>query len=154
MSFTITIDKRKVLVEEGCTLIDAAADNGVFIPNLCYMRGKPCLGTCRVCSVRVNGKVTASCTVAVEPGMVVEVAEPEAPKYRSKADQAKVDLAAILEDTLNPHIGIVDWTSREDVQKEMRRLVKRQLRASQVSDDKLDPMAEQLVDLLKRRHRR
>lgn len=76
MSFTITIDKRKILVEEGCTLIDAADDNGVFIPNLCYSRGKPCLGTCRVCSVRVNGKVTAACTVPVQPGMVVEVNEP------------------------------------------------------------------------------
>ncbi len=82
MSFTITIDKRKILVEEGCALIDAAADNGVFIPNLCYTRGKPCLGTCRVCSVRVNGKVTAACTVPVTPGMVVEVNEPEVSEMR------------------------------------------------------------------------
>ncbi|HCQ67019.1 MAG TPA: NADP oxidoreductase [Rhodobacteraceae bacterium] len=82
MSFTITIDKRKVLVDEGCTLIDAAADNGVFIPNLCYTRGKPCLGTCRVCSVRVNGKVTAACTVPVQPGMVVDVNEPEVAEMR------------------------------------------------------------------------
>jgi len=82
MSFTITIDKRKILVEEGCTLIDAAADNGVFIPNLCYTRGKPCLGTCRVCSVRVNGKVTAACTVPVAPGMVVEVEEPKVAEMR------------------------------------------------------------------------
>ena len=82
MSFTITIDKRKILVDEGCTLIDAAADHGVYIPSLCYTRGKPCLGTCRVCSVRVNGKVTAACTVPVQPGMVVEVKEPRVTEMR------------------------------------------------------------------------
>lgn len=82
MSFTIMIDNREIPVEEGCTLIDAAADHGVYIPSLCYSRGKPCLGTCRVCSVRVNGKVTAACTVPVQPGMVVEVAEPETAEMR------------------------------------------------------------------------
>ena len=77
MSITITIDGRKVECEEGCALIDVAADNGVYIPSLCHTRGKPCLGTCRVCSARVNGNVTATCTVTAQAGMVVEVAEPK-----------------------------------------------------------------------------
>ena len=33
----------------------------------------------------------------------------------------------------------------------MRRLIKRQLRASEYSDDQIDPLAEEIVDLLKRR---
>jgi type I restriction enzyme R subunit len=65
-----------------------------------------------------------------------------------------VALATILEETVTTHIGIVDWVTREDVQKDMRRLLKRQLRASQVEEDQPNPVAEQLVDLLKRRHGR
>ena len=84
----------------------------------------------------------------------LSVAEPSAPKYGSKPDQSKVDLAAILEETVTTHVGIVDWVSREDIQRDMRKLIKRQLRASQVEEAQLDPVAEQLVDLLKRRHGR
>jgi len=82
----------------------------------------------------------------------LKVADSRAPKHAAKPDQAKVDLAAILEEAIAPHVGIVDWVAREDVQKDIRRLVKRQLRASNVADDQLDALAEQIVDLMKRRH--
>jgi type I restriction enzyme, R subunit len=77
-----------------------------------------------------------------------------AAEYEVKPDAAKVALAGILEEAVAPHVGIVDWTNREDVQKDIRRLVKRQLRAANTPDDKLDPLAEQVVDLLKRRQGR
>ena len=77
MSVTLTLDGKKVVAEDGATLVDAAADNGVYIPTLCYVRGKPCLGTCRVCSVKVNGHIMAACTVSVADGMEIEVTEPE-----------------------------------------------------------------------------
>lgn len=81
---------------------------------------------------------------------VLKLAEPKGPTY----NQAKVDLAAIIEETLAPHVGIVDWVNREDVQKDMRKLLKRQLRASQIPEEKLEGTAELVVDLLKRRHGR
>ena len=81
-------------------------------------------------------------------------ADAPAERYGAKPDPAKVALATILEEAVVPHVGIVDWVSREDVQKDMRRLVKRQLRAAQVPEDNLDPLAEQVVDLLKRRQGR
>ncbi len=76
MSVNITIDGLAVRADAGDTLVDVAADNGVYIPTLCYQRGRPCLGTCRVCSVRVNGNVMAACTVPVADGMEVEVNDP------------------------------------------------------------------------------
>ncbi len=82
MSIRITIDRQEIETEEGAMLIDVAAGNGVYIPSLCYVRGRPRLGTCRTCSVRVNGKVMASCTVPVADGMVVEVDEPEVADMR------------------------------------------------------------------------
>jgi [NiFe] hydrogenase diaphorase moiety small subunit len=77
MTIRIEIDGVSVSTEEGATLVDVAADAGVYIPTLCYLRGKPCLGTCRVCSVKVDGAVRAACTVSVSDGMTVEVDEPE-----------------------------------------------------------------------------
>ncbi len=77
MSVHLMIDGKQISAEDGDPLIDVAADNGTYIPSLCYVRGKPCLGTCRVCSVRVNGHVIASCTIPVTEGMKVEVNDPE-----------------------------------------------------------------------------
>ena len=82
MSIRIEIDGASVPTEEGETLVDVAADAGVYIPTLCYLKGKPCLGTCRVCSVKVNGVVAAACTVRVSDGMTVEVDEPETADMR------------------------------------------------------------------------
>ena len=74
--------------------------------------------------------------------------------HDAKPEPATIALSTLLEEAVAPHVGIVDWVSREDVQKDMRRLVKRQLRAAYVPEDKLDVIAEQVVDLLKRRQGR
>jgi type I restriction enzyme R subunit len=73
--------------------------------------------------------------------------------YGSKADEAKTALASVLEEQLEPQVGIVDWSQKDDVQREMRRLIKRQLRAASFPTDKIDPTAESIVDLMKRRRR-
>ena len=77
MSIRIEIDGTTVTTEEGKTLVDAAADAGIYIPTLCYLREHPALGTCRVCSVKVNGRITAACAVKVTDGMRVEVSDAE-----------------------------------------------------------------------------
>ena len=77
MSVQVSIDGQIIQAREGEKIVDVAADHGVYIPTLCYHRGKPCLGTCRVCSVKVNGRITASCTMPVSEGMVIDVNEPE-----------------------------------------------------------------------------
>lgn len=82
MSIRIEIDGVAVSAEENDTLVDVAADAGVYIPTLCHLRGKPCLGTCRVCSVKVDGRVAAACTVRVTEGMTVEIDEPETTDMR------------------------------------------------------------------------
>ncbi len=71
----------------------------------------------------------------------------------TKIDDAKKELAAILEEQLEAQVAIVDWVHKDDVQREMRRLIKRQLRAASYPADKIDAVAESVVDLLKRRRR-
>lgn len=72
---TLTIDGAKVRAPRGASVLDAALDYGICIPHLCHMRGITPIGACRVCIVEVveNGrsKVTASCTLEVEEGMVI-----------------------------------------------------------------------------------
>lgn len=82
MSIRIEIDGMTVTTEEGRTLVDVAAEAGVYIPTLCYLKGQPRLGTCRVCSVKVDGGVAAACTVRVSDGLTVEVDEPETTDMR------------------------------------------------------------------------
>lgn len=73
----IKIDGQNINARKGANLVDVALENGIYIPTLCYLKGEPCLGTCRVCSVKVNGATSAACTVPVAHGMEVEVNEPE-----------------------------------------------------------------------------
>jgi predicted molibdopterin-dependent oxidoreductase YjgC len=61
------------LPQWGTNLIDAIRMNGVEIPTLCWSVGlEPALGTCRVCTVRKNGREVAGCTVQIGKGDVIE----------------------------------------------------------------------------------
>lgn len=74
----ITIDGKKYQVENGKNLVDAAKENGIYVPTLCHFHElNPPLGTCRICTVMVNGKTTTSCTTKVHEGMQVEINSPE-----------------------------------------------------------------------------
>jgi type I restriction enzyme R subunit len=83
----------------------------------------------------------------------VKVAEPVGLAY-GQVDEAKKELASLLEEALESEMSLVDWAQKDDVQREMRKRIKRQLRAAGYPDGKLDPVAESLVDLLKRRRGR
>jgi len=74
----INIDGKDYQVLKGKKLVDAAKENGIYIPTLCHFRElNPSLGTCRICTVNVNGKFTTSCTTKVQEGMTVEINTPE-----------------------------------------------------------------------------
>jgi bidirectional [NiFe] hydrogenase diaphorase subunit len=68
------IDGEEVKCSEGETLLWAALDHGIYIPNLCAVRerAEP-YGACRLCFVEVEGEslpVTA-CTIKAKEGMAV-----------------------------------------------------------------------------------
>ncbi len=72
MSLTFTIDGKAIPFEEGQTILQAASQAGVFIPHLCYHPEFKPHGSCKLCTVKVNGRQTASCTMRAAPGMNVE----------------------------------------------------------------------------------
>jgi coenzyme F420-reducing hydrogenase gamma subunit/ferredoxin len=75
---TITIDGKSIQAEKGRNLMQVAKENGIFIPSLCYYEHiEPPLGTCRVCTCKMNGKYNPACTEKISEGLVVEVNTPE-----------------------------------------------------------------------------
>lgn len=71
---TFWIDGKKYEAEEGTNLVEAAKENGVFIPSLCYFKHiDPPLGTCRTCTCKINGRYNPACTENVREGLKVEV---------------------------------------------------------------------------------
>jgi [NiFe] hydrogenase diaphorase moiety small subunit len=66
------LDGKAIPFEEGQTIIQAATAAGVFIPHLCYHPDFKPHGSCKLCTVKVNGRQTASCTMRAMAGMVVE----------------------------------------------------------------------------------
>ena len=72
---TITIDDETVETTEGTSVLAAALEAGICIPNLCYLPEAPPTGACRVCVVEVERhgrtKMTASCTLEAKDGMVI-----------------------------------------------------------------------------------
>jgi [NiFe] hydrogenase diaphorase moiety small subunit len=73
----IRIDGVSFQAEAGANLVDAARENGVFIPSLCYHKHHdPPLGTCRTCICKINGKYGPACTEKVHEGLQVEVNTP------------------------------------------------------------------------------
>jgi [NiFe] hydrogenase diaphorase moiety small subunit len=72
-----TIDGKECLGKPGQTIVDAAKAGGVYIPVLCHYEGLKPVGSCRICTVRADGRFMAACTQPVVEGMVVENTAPD-----------------------------------------------------------------------------
>jgi [NiFe] hydrogenase diaphorase moiety small subunit len=79
---TLTIDGKEIKAIKGQTILKAADAAGIFIPRLCAYRDLAPHGSCRVCSVRVNGRIQAACVQTVTEGAVVENDTAELMEYR------------------------------------------------------------------------
>jgi NADH-quinone oxidoreductase subunit G/NADP-reducing hydrogenase subunit HndD len=80
----ITINNRELQVPEDITIIEAARMNGILIPNFCYLENVHKNGSCRICSVEIEGERTlkASCMTKVRNGMVIYTNTPKVRKAR------------------------------------------------------------------------
>lgn len=67
-----TIDGKECQAIKGEYIADAAAENGVYVPVLCHQKGLHPAGSCRICTVKVNGRNMAACTTPVEEGMNIQ----------------------------------------------------------------------------------
>ena len=75
---TLTIDGQEVKAKKGTTILQAAAQVGIDIPTLCFLKDINEVGDCRMCIVEVEGRrgFATSCIQTVEEGMVVHTHTP------------------------------------------------------------------------------
>ncbi|WP_342566210.1 NADH-dependent [FeFe] hydrogenase, group A6 [Paenibacillus sp. FSL R7-0345] len=68
----IMIDGIETEIAKGTTVLEAARDQGITIPSLCYLQGVNHSSSCRVCLVEVGPRLIASCTLIAEEGMKIQ----------------------------------------------------------------------------------
>jgi len=78
MSQTVfLLDGLPVAFSEGQTIIEAATAAGVFIPHLCHHADFAPQGSCKLCTVKANGRYVSACTLPAKDGMEVENNTPD-----------------------------------------------------------------------------
>ena len=70
---TLTIDGVQITVPANYTILEAAAEAGINIPTLCYLKDINQIGACRLCLVEIEGAraLQAACVSQVGEGMIV-----------------------------------------------------------------------------------
>ena len=71
MSNTFTIDGRDIPFTPGQTIIEAATAADVYIPHLCHNPEFKPHGSCKLCTVQVNGRNCSACTMPAAEGQQV-----------------------------------------------------------------------------------
>ena len=97
MSITLTIDGKKITAEVGMSILNAATENGIKIPNLCYDGRVELYGACGLCTVEVEGnpKLLRACSTKVSDGMIVH----------TQSDRIKASRKVALELLFSDHSG-------------------------------------------------
>ncbi len=78
------IDGKECQAKAGSYLVDAAKENGVYIPTLCNYEGLKPKGSCRICTVKLNGRPTTACTTPVHEGMEIDCNTEELTEFRKQ----------------------------------------------------------------------
>lgn len=80
----LNIDGQTITVSEGTSVMRAAAELGISIPKLCATDSLQAFGSCRLCTVEIEGVKgkPASCTTPVSEGMTVKTQTDELAKLR------------------------------------------------------------------------
>lgn len=83
----LTVDGIEVEVDEGMTILEAAAKLGIRVPTLCHVPGLEPSSSCFLCAVQVEGMRTLSpsCAMPVSEGMVVTTRSDDVQEARRMA---------------------------------------------------------------------
>lgn len=80
----------------------------------------------------------------LDEGRALTAAEPDI-----QYDTSTKELAGLLQDAVELYTGIIDWTQKDDVQREMRQKIKKQLRAARIDENRIEGVTGQIVNLAK-----
>jgi [NiFe] hydrogenase diaphorase moiety small subunit len=66
------LDGDIITAKRGQTIVEAAKDNGIYIPTLCNFPGVKPKGCCRMCTIKINNRFMTACTTPAGDGMEIE----------------------------------------------------------------------------------
>lgn len=69
--------------------------------------------------------------------------------YHAEVDEPARDLAAQIEDDIRD-LAVIDWTMKEDIQREMRRRIKRRLRTAGFAPERVEAATTGILDVARR----
>lgn len=83
----LTINGQKATAPAGSTILEAATQNGIYIPTLCYDSAVEIYGACGLCVVEAEGvpKLLRSCSAKISEGMVINTESERVVKSRKIA---------------------------------------------------------------------
>jgi len=89
----LSIDNTFVDVPEGTTVMEAAAQAGIEIPALCYMKGIHPAASCMICVVKetTSGRTLPACSAIAQNGMIIQTNTEEIRAARREVLQLLLD---------------------------------------------------------------
>lgn len=84
---TICIDGQTIPFSTGQTIMDAALAANIYIPHLCHRPGLTPHGSCKLCTVDVDGRSGSSCTLPAQPGQQISNNTPALNEVRKTITQ-------------------------------------------------------------------
>ncbi len=96
MEIKITLDGKEISVEHDKTILDAARENGINIPTICFHEATTANGLCRMCVVEAEGMRL------LQPSCIVQVAKDMKVRTRSeRVDHARKTILEMLASTMD-----------------------------------------------------
>jgi NADH dehydrogenase/NADH:ubiquinone oxidoreductase subunit G len=130
MTVTFLMDGKEITVENGMTLLDAARQNGIEIPTICFHEATTANGLCRMCVVEVEGWRT------LQPACVVQAADNLKVQTRSeRVRRARKTILEMLASTMDLSDAPEILTMMDEYDADASRFPGAVRRESQVKDD-------------------
>ena len=96
MTVTFLMDGKEITIEDGKTLLEAARENGIDIPTICFHEATTANALCRICGVEVEGMRV------LQPACIVEAATSMKVQTRSeKVIRARRTILEMLASTID-----------------------------------------------------
>jgi len=129
-NITLMIDGKEVSVERSKTLLDAARENGMDAPTICFHEATTANGLCRMCVVEVEGMrlLQPSCVVQAAPDMKLHM-------RNERVDRARKTILEMLASTMDLSDAPEILTMMDEYGASAERFPGAERRESKVKDD-------------------
>jgi NADH dehydrogenase/NADH:ubiquinone oxidoreductase subunit G len=130
MTISFLMDGKEITTEEGKTLLDAARENGIDIPTICFHEATTANGLCRMCVVEVEGQrvLQPSCIVQAGNNMKVQTRS-------EKVIRARKTILEMLASTMDLSDAPEILTMMDEYGASPERFPDAERRVSEIKDD-------------------